>query len=38
MYVKEEVIRLVNKSEEEVKEEFEKVNKIAEANTLNMTI
>ena len=36
MYVKEEVIRLVNKSEEEVKEEFEKVNKIAEANTLKV--
>ena len=36
MYVKNEVVELVNQAEKEVKEEFEKVDKICEANTLKV--
>ncbi len=36
MYVKNEVIELVNQAEKEVKEEFEKVDKICEINTLKV--
>ncbi len=36
MYVKEEVIELINRSENEVKQEFEKVNKICEINSLKV--
>ena len=36
MYVKKEVEELVNKAEDEVREEFEKINKIEEANTLKV--
>ncbi len=36
MYIKEEVLDIVNKSENEVKDEFEKVNKLCEYNTLKV--
>ena len=36
MYVKNEVIELINNSEKEVKEELEKVDKICEVNTLKV--
>ena len=36
MFVKEEIIEVVNKAEKEVKEEFEKIEKIEEYNSLKV--